>query len=56
VKDPLTGLEFDEVHRACRCKMCCELRVIRMLRDLEIEYGPDTDSETEIDTPKDTIQ
>ena len=56
MKDPLTGLEFDAVHRACRCKMCCELRVIRMLRDLEIEYGPNAEDDTEPEAQKETIQ
>jgi hypothetical protein len=46
---------FDPVHRPCRCKSCAYRRVLRMLRDLDAEFGP-VEFETAPEPKKERIQ
>lgn len=45
-------LQFDPVHRPCRCVRCAHRRLLVLLRDLDAQYGP----ATEIELKKETVQ
>lgn len=40
-----TLLQFDPVHRPCRCSKCCFRRMLRLLRDLDEKYVPEAELE-----------
>lgn len=46
---------FDPVHKPCRCKSCVYRRVLRMLHDLDQEFGP-VDFGTAPELKKETVQ